>query len=311
MSAAVRFAVLARAREYCQVSNLIGALPNSPAGRAQKKQLLDDRLHTMLHPEVDMFGLVGEAQVRPAVDTFFLETYPDSLRWESVLNGNVVVSAADEAIVNGEVPAVGEATEQPVDSATDQTAEQTCSPASGANSKHRANETMTAHFPPDDDTTVIFTLSRYWRDSETQKQLVVHATESISFEAVDGVWLARRFAYVVRPGSPQELDVPFALTVHVRFKDAVGRDAWMGAVGELADAVQRHEPGCLAFAAMHDDAGDPLKMMLFERYASRAAFEEHKKTAAFRTFLEKLNPIDREVDASYWRESRVVGFGGR
>ena len=57
-----------------------------------KKKLLDARVHPMYHQDVDMFGLVGKDNVVPAVDEFFLKTYADGLRFESVLNGQVSIN---------------------------------------------------------------------------------------------------------------------------------------------------------------------------------------------------------------------------
>lgn len=87
--ATTRAAVLSRAKEYCELSNLIGAMPNTAEGLESKKKLLYARVHPMYHQDVDMFGLVGKDDVVPAVDDFFLNSYPEALRFESVLNGNV------------------------------------------------------------------------------------------------------------------------------------------------------------------------------------------------------------------------------
>eukprot|EP00746_Dinoflagellata_sp_MGD_P167585 gnl/MRDRNA2_/MRDRNA2_98333_c0_seq1.p1 gnl/MRDRNA2_/MRDRNA2_98333_c0~~gnl/MRDRNA2_/MRDRNA2_98333_c0_seq1.p1 ORF type:complete len:305 (+),score=58.57 gnl/MRDRNA2_/MRDRNA2_98333_c0_seq1:101-916(+) len=97
--ATTRSAVLARAKEYCQLSNHIGAIANTKEGRELKQRLLNERVHPMYHPDVDMFGLVGKEEVVPAVNDFFLDTYADGLRFEGLLNGNVELPAGWEDTV--------------------------------------------------------------------------------------------------------------------------------------------------------------------------------------------------------------------
>ena len=51
------------------------------------------------------------------------------------------------------------------------------------------------------------------------------------------------------------------------------------------------EPGCLLFWA-HQDADEPDRFALYERYVSAAAFAAHRESAHFRTNIEtRLAPL--------------------
>lgn len=258
-NAARRAAVLARAQEYCALSNQIGSFPDTDEGLRMKRKLLHERVHPMYHPDVDMFGLVGKDKVVAAVDEFFLKTYADRLRFESVLNGNVDMPPDWQDNI----------------------------------------------FGSDGDTQLTFEFARSWY--QNGKQLKVRGVESVQFEKVGDAWLAKRFAFIKQPGEPEEVIAAgaYMLTVHVTFPDAINRDKWLSEVSKLAQAAQQDEPGCLTFSAAQDEK-DPLKMLLLERYVDKAAFEAHKRTDAFKAFVQALPSIDRKVDASYFTES--IGF---
>lgn len=63
-------------------------------------------------------------------------------------------------------------------------------------------------------------------------------------------------------------------------------------------AVPTHaEPGCLAYA-LHRDPSDPDRIVLVERWASRAALDEHLASAHLVAF--------RQSSADLWAEPAVV-----
>merc|ERR1719336_89270 len=121
--------------------------------------------------------------------------------------------------------------------------------------------------------------------------MVVHGKESIEFEKVGDIWLAKRFSYVQKPPPPVAIG-PYVLTVHVSFPDEENMSLWLQCVQELASSVHRDEPGCLTFSVSHDTK-DPLKVLLLERYVDRHAFEIHKRTDAFKSFVQSLKSIKR------------------
>jgi quinol monooxygenase YgiN len=61
------------------------------------------------------------------------------------------------------------------------------------------------------------------------------------------------------------------------------RDAVLAILPKLIEA-SRNEPGNLAFDA-YLNIDDPRSYVLLERYASRAAFAEHRETPHFKEFM--------------------------
>jgi autoinducer 2-degrading protein len=62
--------------------------------------------------------------------------------------------------------------------------------------------------------------------------------------------------------------------------------------------VSADEPGCIQFSA-YQDAEDPTRFALFERYVDDAAFAAHRLTEHFRVNIEqRLVPM---LEAREWR----------
>ena len=80
----------------------------------------------------------------------------------------------------------------------------------------------------------------------------------------------------------------FVLVVNIRIKPE-NVAAFMNEITVNALAA-RAEPGCRRFEVLADQQ-DKTKLMLFEVYASEAAFQQHQAGAAFKHYLEKAVPL--------------------
>lgn len=90
----------------------------------------------------------------------------------------------------------------------------------------------------------------------------------------------------------------YVLQVEIRVKPE-NVDTFMKKVLENA-AHARKEPGCTQFDVLVDPK-DPTNMMLYEVYASEAAFEEHQKTAHFKSYVAEAVPLLASRVRHYWR----------
>lgn len=76
----------------------------------------------------------------------------------------------------------------------------------------------------------------------------------------------------------------FALAARIQIKPE-HRDEFIQAMLADAKGSVENEPGCLGFNIVQD-ADDPNRLHLFELYTDAAAFEAHKQTPHFKTWLE-------------------------
>ncbi len=76
----------------------------------------------------------------------------------------------------------------------------------------------------------------------------------------------------------------FAIFVDFHLKPGV-RTQFRRLSDENADASVRTEPGCLQFDVIEPE-GEADRVMLYEIYSDRAAFDAHLKTGHFRIFAE-------------------------
>jgi quinol monooxygenase YgiN len=81
---------------------------------------------------------------------------------------------------------------------------------------------------------------------------------------------------------------PFGMTV--AFKVKAGQEKAFEEAFAVCVAGTRKEPGCLAYFLNHD-LDDPTTFVVFERFKSVAALEEHAKTKHVETLLVKIGPM--------------------
>lgn len=74
----------------------------------------------------------------------------------------------------------------------------------------------------------------------------------------------------------------YAITVEFRLKPGA-MSGFRTLIDRNAIDSCRHEPGCRRFDVLAPK-GEECRILLYEIYDSRAAFEEHLQTAHFRTF---------------------------
>ncbi|CAN0172707.1 unnamed protein product, partial [Phaeothamnion confervicola] len=86
------------------------------------------------------------------------------------------------------------------------------------------------------------------------------------------------------------------LVVTIRIKPA-NVDAFMGMLAANA-AAARKEPGCLTFDVLVDPQ-DKTRVMLYEVYASEAAFQEHQAQEAFKVYLAEAVPLLAEREREF------------
>lgn len=290
---------LERAKEYCALSNQIGALPNDEEGKKNKKALLDSRFYPMYDQEVDMFGLVGKKPVVAAVEFFFLESYPDSLRYDTALNGNAFVDesfgGAHELHVrfvfarywrDGDKWLVSRGAES-IDFVEKDghllASKFTYIPHSFSNGVPQLQPTKPAEL----------LAAPAECHAEILPEQKCRKLENHQDARKDAATKAKLGAY--------------ALYVVAQFPDTDNRDKWLGAVNRLASHAEEHEPDTLSFYVAFDEQ-DSLKLHLTERYTDKAAFVAHKGTDAFKHFLAELEGIKRTVQASYNIENPSFGF---
>ena len=63
-------------------------------------------------------------------------------------------------------------------------------------------------------------------------------------------------------------------------------------------AAARKEPGCLTFDVLVDPQ-DPARVMLYEVYASEAAFQQHQAQEAFKVYLAEAVPLLAEREREF------------
>jgi quinol monooxygenase YgiN len=80
------------------------------------------------------------------------------------------------------------------------------------------------------------------------------------------------------------------LTVIARVKAKPGREAELERALQEVVGATHEEPGCLRYA-LHRSTEDPATFLLVERWASRAAHEEHRQTPHFKALFAKLTEL--------------------
>jgi quinol monooxygenase YgiN len=76
------------------------------------------------------------------------------------------------------------------------------------------------------------------------------------------------------------------LVAHYRTKAGLG-DRVVAALKLMADAVVRHEPGCLNYTPSRA-LNHPEVFVLYEQYASHAALDTHRASKHFQTIIEGI-----------------------
>lgn len=91
------------------------------------------------------------------------------------------------------------------------------------------------------------------------------------------------------------------ITVIAHYRTRPGTEAEVRAVLARHSVASNAEAGCIQFTA-YQDAEDPSRFALFERYIDDAAFADHRRTEHFRINIEQtVVPMLEE------REWRVYG----
>jgi autoinducer 2-degrading protein len=85
---------------------------------------------------------------------------------------------------------------------------------------------------------------------------------------------------------------PYAIIVDFRLKPGAA-GAFRRLIDENARASVREEPGCRRFDVLAPK-GEPDRIVLYEIYDDRAAFEAHLKTAHFASFNAESAPLVAE-----------------
>jgi quinol monooxygenase YgiN len=100
----------------------------------------------------------------------------------------------------------------------------------------------------------------------------------------------------------------FAVIVKVRIKPEHREEFIEAMLADGRGSVQK-EPGCLLFNIVADNA-DPNLLHLYEVYVSEQAFERHKETPHFKTWLETTRewlaaPLDISTGSHLFPEDSV------
>jgi autoinducer 2-degrading protein len=89
----------------------------------------------------------------------------------------------------------------------------------------------------------------------------------------------------------------YALVVRIRIKPE-NVETFMQKL-EANAAAARKEPGCLAFNVLVDPA-DRTRVMLYEVYASEAAFQAHQAQTPFKVYMEEAVPLLAERNREFF-----------
>ena len=81
----------------------------------------------------------------------------------------------------------------------------------------------------------------------------------------------------------------FAIIVDFRLKPGARRE-FRALIDENARASARDEPGCRRFDVL-EPAGEPDRILLYEIYDDRAAFDEHLRSAHYASFDRTSAPL--------------------
>jgi quinol monooxygenase YgiN len=75
------------------------------------------------------------------------------------------------------------------------------------------------------------------------------------------------------------------LTIVARYRTRPGESDRVAAILEKHVAATRAEPGCVQFDAIRSRE-NPDEIVLYEKYVDEAAFEAHRKSPHFATYIE-------------------------
>jgi (4S)-4-hydroxy-5-phosphonooxypentane-2,3-dione isomerase len=92
----------------------------------------------------------------------------------------------------------------------------------------------------------------------------------------------------------------FVLVVNIRIKPE-NLNAFMKQLNENA-AAARKEPGCRQFDVLVDPK-DKTKVMLYEVYNDKKAFEAHQQTPHFKKYLAEAVPMLAARERSVWQRT--------
>ena len=82
----------------------------------------------------------------------------------------------------------------------------------------------------------------------------------------------------------------FVLAVSLTFEDEAAREAWLASWLPLAEWVRANEAATLSFEVAIADT-NPLLLLVYERYASKEAYLEHRTSAAFLEYKAKQEEL--------------------
>lgn len=84
-------------------------------------------------------------------------------------------------------------------------------------------------------------------------------------------------------------------------------DEGAAALRDFVEYVRREEPGTLTYV-VHRKRDEPRELIVYERYADQASFQEHTNSARFAEMFSVLGPmLDGEPVIELWEE--VAGKG--
>ncbi|KAJ1619091.1 hypothetical protein T492DRAFT_1088332 [Pavlovales sp. CCMP2436] len=141
--------------------------------------------------------------------------------------------------------------------------------------------------------------------------------ELVLVAALGSAGLLWTVAHLRRPPAREPLatrragERAWLLVVHLRFVSAEAAEKFIGAFGQMAEAVSRGEPDTLGYEVSRSEQ-DPLYLMIYERYRTKAAYlDVHKAMKHFLKFRPKLQALQDAkqvaVDGEAFKELGV-GF---
>jgi autoinducer 2-degrading protein len=96
------------------------------------------------------------------------------------------------------------------------------------------------------------------------------------------------------------------ITVIACYRTQPGKGDDVAAILAVHTTPTRQEPGCITFV-VNRSAEDPDRFVLYEQYADEDAFQAHRQTSHFRTYIEEaVVPLLVERD---WQRYTVIEPG--
>lgn len=78
------------------------------------------------------------------------------------------------------------------------------------------------------------------------------------------------------------------------------REQFLKLALDNAQATRDLEPGCLQFDVV-SDPDDPDRIMFYEVYRDKAAFEKHQQSAHFKDYLERAVPLLASRERAFFK----------